>query len=56
MLDLGGQLIAFEMGELDEDESVELFQNLVDTGVINRLQGSYQRIAVDLALSGKIDI
>ncbi len=50
------KIIAFEEGQLTEEEIVDLFQELVDSGTIAHLQGFYQRIAADLALSGKIDI
>ncbi len=50
------KIMAFEEGQLTEEEIPDLFQELVDRGIINHLQGFYQRIATDLALSGKIDI
>lgn len=45
MLDITTQLIAFEEGELDFQETVDLFQALVDTGLAWQLQGSYGRAA-----------
>jgi hypothetical protein len=42
------QIIAYESGELDEDEVVALFQHLIDTGVVWSLQGSYGRMAAAL--------
>lgn len=39
------RLIAFESGQLDGDEAVEFFQELIDTGLAWQLQGSYGRDA-----------
>ena len=53
--DLSGQIIAFETGELETEEDVlELFQNLVDTGMAWTLQGSYGRTARFLLEEGLI--
>jgi len=46
------QIIAYEAGELDSDQTVELFQTLIDTGAIYSLQGSYQRFADRLVREG----
>lgn len=46
-------MIAWEQGELDADEVVELFQHLIDSGVVWSLQGTYGRTAqrlLDLGL------
>jgi len=40
-----GQIIAYEALELDEDAIIELFQYLIDKGIVWGLQGSYQRMA-----------
>jgi hypothetical protein len=51
--DVVGAMLAFEMGELDADETVELFQHLIDTGLAWSLQGHYGRAAqrlLDLGL------
>jgi len=50
------QIIAFENGELDNDEIVALFQELCDSGLIYDLQGSYQRIAQQLVNEGLISL
>ena len=47
-------IIAFENGDLEEDEVVELFQNLVDTGLAWKLQGSYGRMAANLIAQGLV--
>jgi hypothetical protein len=45
-------LTDFEMGELDSHETLELFGGLISTGLINELQGYYQRTARDLVETG----
>lgn len=52
--DLVGQVIAYENGEMDEDEVVEFFQGLVDSGLAWRLQGSYGRQAAALIDGGYV--
>ena len=50
--DIVEQIINFESGRLSNDETVEMFQNLIDTNTLQYLQGSYQRIAQDLIACG----
>jgi len=45
-------IIAYEQGELDKDETIELFQTLISTGVAWSLQGSYGRTATQLIEAG----
>lgn len=52
--DVVGAIMAYEQGDLDNDEMVELFQHLVDDGTIYHLQGSYQRTASALEAVGLI--
>lgn len=52
--DIVGKIMAFEQGELDNEEVYALFQFLLDSGMIHSLQGSYQRMAEDLLLAGVI--
>jgi hypothetical protein len=47
-----GKIIAYENGELDEDEVIELFQELIDSGLAWTLQGSYGRTAASLIDAG----
>lgn len=53
MLDM---LMAYENNELDMNQTVELFQKLVDSGLIFSLQGHYMRVARDLVDAGLIDL
>lgn len=54
MLDLTGSIIAYENGELEEDEIIELFQSMLDCGLCWELQGSYGRVAKSLIETGLI--
>lgn len=56
MFDITSAIIAFETGELDEDETIALFQNLVDTGLAWTLQGSYGRTAQSLIDAGLVTV
>ena len=53
-VDIVGKIMAFEQGELDNEEVYSLFQFLLDSGMIHSLQGSYQRMAEELLLAGMI--
>ena len=47
-------IMAFESGEMTEEEVLEFFQDLVDTGMAWTLQGSYGRLAAHLIETGLI--
>lgn len=47
-------IIAYEQGDLNDDQMIELFQSLVDTGLAWQLQGSYGRTAVELIEAGLV--
>lgn len=51
---LTSDILRYEQGELDNDEVVEFFQKLVDTGLAYTLQGHYGRTAEALIQSGWI--
>jgi hypothetical protein len=46
-------VMALEAGELDEDEVIEGFQHLINSGLAWQLQGSYGRAAAALIESGR---
>ena len=52
---IAGQLMAYESGEMEEPEVIALFQFLLDSGMIDHLQGSYQRMAQQLLDAGLVD-
>lgn len=48
------KIIAFEQGEMDQDEVVDFFQELVDAGLAWQLQGAYGRMAYELIERGYV--
>ena len=46
--DLVDKIMAYEQGDMDQDETVEFFQELVEDGLVWRLQGHYGRTAARL--------
>ena len=45
---LAEEISRYESGQMTEEEAINFFQDLVDSGIIWQLQGSYQREAVRL--------
>lgn len=51
-MDQVDKIMAFEQGNLDEEGVIELFQDLIDSGLAWQLQGSYGRMANALIANG----
>ncbi|MCA8999022.1 MAG: hypothetical protein KDA80_18625 [Planctomycetaceae bacterium] len=45
-------IVRLESGELTEQETIELFQRMIDDGSVWKLQGSYGRLASQLIQEG----
>ena len=54
MKNLTERIVSYEQGELDEQQTIQLFQELVDSGLIMKLQGHYGRFAAQLLEAGLI--
>ena len=52
--DLVDRIIRYESEEIDQEEMVALFQDLVDSGLAWSLQGHYGRTAMGLIEAGII--
>lgn len=48
------RIIAYECGEMDQDEALDLLADLIQTGVVWSLQGSWQRAAASAVREGLI--
>lgn len=46
------KIIAYEQGELDQDDTILMFQELIDSGMVWALQGHYGRTAAQLLDAG----
>jgi hypothetical protein len=55
-LSLTSKIREYEDGESSEEEIIELFQQLVNTGIAWTLQGSYGRMAVHLIQEGLVSV
>ena len=49
-------IIQYESGEMTPDDIIQFFAKLVETGLINVMQGHYQRTAQDLIEGGYISV
>lgn len=51
-MDRVDKIIAFEQGQLNDDEIIDLFQEMIDDGSVWSLQGTYGRAATSLINNG----
>lgn len=54
MNDIVTKIMDFEAGEMEETEIVTFFCDLANTGILNTLQGTYQRAFFSLWNAGAI--
>ena len=54
MTDLLEKLLRFEADDMDEAETIDFFQDLVNTGMAWKLQGYYGRVAAHLIDQGLV--
>ena len=53
-IDLVDRIMAYEQGDMDQQETLRFFQELIDTGLAFRLQGHYGRTAARLLKAGLV--
>ena len=49
-----GKIMDYESGEMGKEETIAFFQELVDSGLVWSLQGSYGRMAARLIDAGLV--
>jgi len=55
MMEMIEDIKRYENGEMNEEQEVEFFQTLLDTGIIFSLQGHYQRQMDRMIENGEIN-
>tara|TARA_R110000796_G_scaffold8930_4_gene30740 strand:+ start:1232 stop:1420 length:189 start_codon:yes stop_codon:yes gene_type:complete len=55
MKDITERMISYESGELDQQQTLSLFQELINSGLAWQLQGHYGRTATALIDAGLVD-
>ena len=50
------KMITYESGDMNEEETVEFFQEILDRRLVSSLQGHYQRTAALLLELGHINL
>ena len=53
--DITTQIMTYEDGGLDNKQTLELFSELIKTGMINGLQGNYHRTSNSIINAGYLD-
>ena len=54
MKELTERIVEYEKGELNNDQTIQLFQELLDSGIVWDLQGHCGRLAYQLIEAGLI--
>ena len=54
MKEIIAKLIMYESGKLNEEETINLFQKLIDEGLLWKIAGKYGKVATKLIAEGKI--
>jgi hypothetical protein len=52
-MDMLDKIMAYENGEMEEEETINFFQQLINTGMAWTLQGHYGRMATALINDGR---
>jgi hypothetical protein len=55
-MDLASLISQYENGEMDDEQTISFFQQLINTGMAWNLQGSYGRMADRLIQSGRCKV
>tara|TARA_B110000211_G_C13767700_1_gene416106 strand:+ start:216 stop:404 length:189 start_codon:yes stop_codon:yes gene_type:complete len=54
MKELSERIVSYEKGDLDQQQTIQLFQELLNSGLVWKLQGHYGRLAYQLVEAGLI--